>query len=363
MARRLPLDYAVRNLGRRPLRTALTAVSCALVAALLVATAAFVRGLERTFAGAARDDTAILLSVAAQRDVVRSAVPAGLVELVPASVRGVEAVSPEIHMGTRVRLGGADGPARQAFVRGVTPGAYAVHGAVTLTEGRLPGPGELIAGRLAASQMDAPEEALTPGSRIALEGAEFEVVGRFAAPGTTLEAELWTPLEPLRGLVQRDDDSVLFVKMESPGELRWLDLFTKQRLDLELVMIPSAVYYRELTDYFAPIRSLAWVLAALIAAAALFGGANTLNAAVHDRRRELATLRAVGYSGTALALSLAQESILLACAGGALGVALARLVPGRQEDRAPTLIRAARCVSITRRKRSQSVSRTPTVLG
>ena len=51
-----------------------------------------------------------------------------------------------------------------------------------------------------------------------------------------------------------------------------------------------------------------------------------LDAAVHDRRRELATLRAVGYSGTALALSLAQESILLACAGGALGVALARLV-------------------------------------
>ena len=46
MARGLPLDYAIRNLGRRPLRTVLTGTSSALVAALLVATAAFVRGLD-----------------------------------------------------------------------------------------------------------------------------------------------------------------------------------------------------------------------------------------------------------------------------------------------------------------------------
>ena len=45
-----PFDYAVRNLGRRPLRTALTIAASALVTALLVATAA-VRGLETTFLG------------------------------------------------------------------------------------------------------------------------------------------------------------------------------------------------------------------------------------------------------------------------------------------------------------------------
>ena len=325
MARHLPFEYAVRNLGRRPLRTALTAGSSALVAALLVSTAAFVRGLESTFAGAARDDTAILLSVAARRDVVRSAVPASLAELVPASVRGVTAVSPEIHMGTRVYLDAADGAGHAGFVRGVDVSAFAVHDAVTIVEGRLPGPGELIAGRLAAHQMGAPAEALAVGTTVRIEGASFEVVGRFIAPGTTLEAELWTPLAPLRGLVQRDDDSVLFVRMNDPADMRWLDLFTKQRLDLELVMIPSAVYYRELTDYFAPIRALAWALAAMIAAAAMFGGANTLNAAVQDRRKELAALRAMGYSGWALSRSLAQESVLLACAGGALGVGLARL--------------------------------------
>ncbi|MFT5154588.1 MAG: hypothetical protein ACI841_004596, partial [Planctomycetota bacterium] len=70
----LPFDYAVRNLGRRPLRAILTAASSGLVVALLVATSAFVRGLESTFSGAARDDVAILLSRASEGDIVRSAI-------------------------------------------------------------------------------------------------------------------------------------------------------------------------------------------------------------------------------------------------------------------------------------------------
>jgi putative ABC transport system permease protein len=70
----------------------------------------------------------------------------------------------------------------------------------------------------------------------------------------------------------------------------------------------------------------AWTLAVIIAAAALFGGANTLNAAVQDRLRELATLRAVGYSGAALVYSLATEAVLVAAAGGLAGLAASRIL-------------------------------------
>lgn len=334
MGRALPFDYAVRNLGRRPVRTLLTALSSALVAALLVATTAFVRGLGNTFSGAAQPDTAILLSSVAERDVVRSTVSAGLPELVSASVPGVRsigglpAVSAEIHMGTNVRLGDAtntDDTVFAAFVRGVTDRAFLVHDAVTLSEGRPPRTGEVIVGRLVAQQLGATEDSLALGRRIRFEGAEFEIVGRFTAPGTTLESEIWTPLAELRGLTKRDDSSVVFVRMESTADFAGLELFTKRRLDLELLMIPSSVYYRELSDYFAPIRAMAWVMAALIVAGAMFGGANTLNAAVQDRLRELAALRAVGYSGFALVRSLAQESLVLAASGALVGLLLARL--------------------------------------
>jgi putative ABC transport system permease protein len=331
MPRRLPFDYAIRNLGRRPLRTALTGLSSALVAALLVATSAFVRGLDATFSGAAQNDTAILLSSVAERDVVRSTVSAGLPEIVAASVPGVlyvggvPAVSGEIHMGTNLRVGASD-VARPAFVRGVTERAFLVHEAVTLTDGAPPKSGEVLVGRLVAKQVGVDESELALGKKVLFEGAEFTVAGHFAAPGTTIEAELWAPLAELRGLTKRDDSSVVFVRLKDASAFGELELFTKRRLDLELVMIPSSTYYRELADYFRPIRALAWAMAALIVAGALFGGANTLNAAVQDRLRELAALRAVGFTGSAIARSLSQESLVLAASGGVLGLLLARVL-------------------------------------
>jgi putative ABC transport system permease protein len=336
MSRRLPFDYAIRNLGRRTLRTVLTGLSGALVAGLIVATAAFVRGLESSFAGAGEPDVAILLSTVAERDVVRSTVGAEVPELIAASVPGIRqvhggpAVSAEIHMATNLRLGpqpapGAPDPELNAFVRGVTSRAFLVHDSVTILEGAPPRTGEVIVGRLVAKQIGAPEETLAPGKKVRFEGAEFTIAGTFAAPGTTTEAEIWVPIVELRGLTRREDSSAVFVKMES-SDFSDLDLFAKRRLDLELAMIPSSLYYRELADYFRPIRNLAWALAAIMAFAALFGGANTLNAAVQDRMRELATLRALGYSGTALVRSLATEAAVLAAAGGLVGLALAKVL-------------------------------------
>lgn len=322
----LPLDYAVRNLGRRPLRTSLTALSSLLVVALVVATASFARGLGRAFSGAGDPQVAVLVSKVAEGDLVRSSVSAGAAELVAASVPGVRAASGEIHMGTRVRLGAqeVEGEADYAgFVRGVPRAAYAVHERVVLLEGRLPRTGEVLVGRLAARQMGAPEEALAIGRTLRFESGSFEVVGRFAAPGTTIEGELWTPVAPLRGLARRDDSSGVFVAMAG-GDFARLELFTKRRLDLELEMIPSVEYYRDLAAYFRPIQALAWGLAVLVGLAALLGGANTMNAAVADRVRELATLRAVGYTGAALVSTLAQESAVVACVGGLLGTVLAR---------------------------------------
>lgn len=340
--RTLPFDYAVRNLARRPVRTLLTGASSALVAALFVATTSFVHGLSASFGDAGRPDVAILLSRVSEQDVLRSTVPAALPELVAAEIAGVArpggvpAVSAEIHTGTNLRLGpapagdaatgGEDEPFYPAFVRGITERAFLVHDAITLIDGRMPGPSEALVGRIAAEKLGVDPARLAVGETIRFEGGAFTIVGTFAAPGTTIESEIFAPLVDLRSLSQREDSSAVFVRLEDPAAFRELDLFAKRRLDLELNAIPSSLYYAELAAWFGPLRALAWVLAAMIGAAALFGGANTLNAAVQDRTRELATLRAVGYPSRALTWSLLQESILLAAAGGLVGLALARLV-------------------------------------
>lgn len=320
----LSFDYALSNLGRRPTRTVLTAVSSALVAALLVCTAAFVRGLEQSFTGAAQPDVALLLSRVAEGDVLRSSVQAGLGAVVRANVPGVAVVSEEVHLACNVTVPESGG-ARAAMVRGVTPAAYQVHDAVTLTEGSLPGPGEVLVGRLLARQMGVDAGRLAVGETLVLEGAKHRVSGHFAAPGTAIEAEMWTPLEALRGLARRPDASVVFARLERGADDRALQLFVDRRLDLELSLLTSEQYYADLARYLAPIRALAMAMAALIAGAAFLGGVNTAAAAVQDRIRELATLRALGFSTGALWRSLAQEALLLGSIGALLGLAAARL--------------------------------------
>jgi len=331
MARLLPLDYALLNLARRPARTLLTGVSCALVAALLVATAAFVGGLERSYSATAEPDSAILLNSASMKDVVRSAISTGVAETVAADVArivrvdDVAAVSPEIHMATWVRPGGPDGPRKQAFVRGVTERALLVHPAVTLVDGRLGGDDEVIVGRLAAARLDVAPALLVPGAKLWIEGATFTIAGTFAAPGTTLESEIWAPLHRLRGLAKREDVSAVFARVSDAQGFRDLEHFAARRRDLELAFMTSASYYGELAAYFRPLRAMAWAMALLIGVAALLTGANTLNAAVQERAAELATLRTLGWRSGAIAWSLLQESLLLAAAGGIAGLFLARV--------------------------------------
>ncbi|MEE9394126.1 MAG: ABC transporter permease [Planctomycetota bacterium] len=333
--RLLPFDYAFRNIGRRPLRSALAAISGALVAAVLVASAAFVQGLETANLGAAPPRTGILLASSAQRDLVRSAISPATGNFAAADVRGVAringeaAVSPEIHMASNVRLKKLGTSVYPAFLRGITNRAFLVHDRVTITKGRPPLSGEIAIGKLVADKMGLSRDDINLGDTIMIEGGPFTVSGIFSAPGTTVESEIWVPLDELKGLAKRDDISCVFVKVESDDDLAELDLFSKRRLDLELSFISASDYYQELASLFDPLKVLAWIMAGMIGIAAVFGGANTLNAAVQDRIRELATLRALGYSGFALALSLAQEALLFSAIGGLLGLFVAKLAVAR----------------------------------
>jgi hypothetical protein len=204
----LPIDHAFRNLARRPLRTALTALASALVAALLVGTSAFVRGLERGFVDASGNDTAIVMSAASERDVVRSSISVQVPDLLAAGVSGIRrvdgvAVIPAdalgdesaTRQGARVQTKLLPGVPSRDFAEGVPRPrrgdadrrSCSSHGR---SRRRTPRPRTLRGlGR-------------SPRRRFvrALRRAVFEVVEVFAAPGTTLESEIWTPANELRGL-------------------------------------------------------------------------------------------------------------------------------------------------------------------
>ena len=319
----LPLSYALRNLWRRRARTVATMSGIALTTLLVVVMTAFAAGLGRAGGKSARDDVVVLVGTSSEADLVRSVVPRGNAEAAAAAAPGVlsqggmRAASVELHIATRTgdRIG---------LLRGVTPGAYVVRPQVTVVEGKEPRePFELMAGRLAATRMGLDESTLAVGSTIRLEHRDWKIVGRFAAPDTVLEAEMWVRLEDLMLATKREDVSCVALRLESMDRTAEVSYFAAKRLDLEIVAVPERALMATLERGLLPITALARWMALLVLAGGGFACANTMFAAVLARTRELGTLRALGYSPLAVAFALIQESALVAFLGGAIGLFLA----------------------------------------
>ena len=103
--------------------------------------------------------------------------------------------------------------------------------------------------------------------------------------------------------------------MDTPGRVADVDLFCRERVDLELKAVSESGYYAALQKHYRPIRVLGWVVVALIAGSGIFAGLNTMYGAVVGRVRELATLQALGFRRRAIMLTLVQEATLLSCTG------------------------------------------------
>ncbi len=319
----LPLDYAIRNLGRSPGRLMLTVGGSMLVVLLVLAAVGFVQGMRASLVESGRHDNVILLGSGSEESIERSEVPVRTAGIVAASVpglrrtAGIDGVSPEAHMA--MPLGEGRG---MTVIRGITPEAFLVHD-VRVSHGRPPrnGRNELLAGRVAASGMGFAEPLDAIGTTITLDDDTYTIVGVLDASGAVADGELWTSLWDLMATSQRDTLSCVVVQVDKamPEDI---DAFATMRLDLELASIPEAEYYAGLSKFFRPIELMVLVTALLIAMGAVLGGLNTSYAAFASRVREIGTLQTLGWSRLAIAWSLVQESVVAAAAGTLLACGL-----------------------------------------
>ncbi len=316
----LPLSYAVRNLFRVPARCAQIILGAALVIALVMLAAALSNGMDAVLRSSGSDRNVIVLGSGSEESVERSEIGANVPGLLAASIPGIAdvlgqtAVSGEIHYNGFLTPPAGQGEARQALFRGVTSSALLVHPDVRLLEGRFPRPGEAMIGRLAHHKLRLSPEAIRVGQAIRAGDTELTISGIFQAPGTVMEAEVWTDLGDMLAITQRDTLSCAVVRLGA-ASFDDVEIFTLQRLDLELVAMRESDYYAKLSAFYTPLRAMTWVTAILVAAGAIFGGLNTLYAAFSARIREMATLQAIGFKRPALLLSLLQESLLATMIG------------------------------------------------
>lgn len=329
--RLLPWEYAIRNLLRRPLRTLLTLAGLTTVVLLVLAVVGFIRGLERSLAVSGDPRVALVFSLGMGENLEFSSIPMRSSDLLAASVPGIaerygrKYVSPELYLGTEVRTE-AEGPPSFGLVRGVTPAALLVRWKVEILQGAWPELGEVMIGRLVAAKLGIPVEELAVGNSIWLEDRQWRISGVFAAAGATFESEVWCRLDELQQAMKRQDLSLVAITLGAGGDFADVDLFCKERLDLELQALSEVDYYATLQRDYQPVRMLAWLVVSLVAGAGVFAGLNTMYGAVIGRVHELATLQTIGYVRRAIVASLLQEGVILAAAATLPATVLALVV-------------------------------------
>ena len=306
-------------------------VGIACVVAVLIGMLSMSRGFERTLRGTGSDARALLLSSGVLAELSSGIGPdvLPLARALPGVKRdaaGQPLVSAEVLVITELRRGAGKQQANvNVALRGVEAAGLAMRSEVKLVEGRLfqSGLRELIAGRQATQQF----EGIAVGKELHFRGSTWTVVGVFESDGDAHESELWTDADTARSAFGRPGASSLLVQLDAAGDLqRFKDAVTADprfRLD---VQSERAYFTSQSQNFTRQLGILTTVVAAIMAFGALFGALNTMYSAVATRRVEIATLRAIGFAGLPVVVSVLAEAVALAVTGGLAGAAVSYLL-------------------------------------
>jgi putative ABC transport system permease protein len=216
----------------------------------------------------------------------------------------------------------SDGLDGNVEIRGVGEEAWALRPSVKIIAGRKfqPGLREIIVGTGAARQF----KNLDLGSQLRLSGQTWTVVGQFDS-GDSHNSELWADT-PIVASAYRRGNSISSVSMRltDPAQFEAVKaaLTTDPRIKVD-VFTTRDYYSQQSSNLSRAIRILGITVGVIMAIGAIFGALNTMYAAVAIRAREIATLRAIGFRGVPVIVSVLLETMLLAVLGGVMGAAVA----------------------------------------
>jgi putative ABC transport system permease protein len=296
------------------------------VVGVLVAMLAMATGFERTLASTGRPDRVIVMR-AGSVDELSSTLgveQARLVIDVPGIRRGPDGAPmalAEIYQLTNIsKKGDATRAPTNAVVRGTAPAALVIRPEARIVEGRMfePGKREVVVGRAAwAEYAD-----LDIGKSVEVRDGAWPIVGIFESGGDVHESELWVDATALHDAVRARYYSSITAQLEDARPETFQAFKDRMTSDPRLRTAPQ----RE-PDYYASrsealrtfITVVGYVVAGIMAIGAVFGALNTMYAAVATRSVEIATLRAIGFGGGPVVVSIMIEALLLSLVGAVIG--------------------------------------------
>jgi len=324
-------NVGISTLPQRLGASAVIVVGIAGVVGVLVALLAMAEGYGQTLRRTGSADTVIVMRGASASEVM-SVLDQNSVTLIaqtPGIVRdakGEPVASSEIVVAANLPLknGGADEEG-SVQLRGVGTQAWALRPQVKIISGRRfqPGLRELIVGRGAARQF----AGLVPGQEIRLGNQAWTVVGTFASDDA-MESELWGDANAVADTYQRGSSRAsVNARLSDPSAFGAFKSTLESNPQLKVDVATTLDYFNKQSEGMTKvIRVMGITVGAIMAIGAMFGALNTMFAAVAARAREIATLRAIGFTGLPVVVAVLLETMLLALLGGVIGCLVAWLL-------------------------------------
>jgi putative ABC transport system permease protein len=304
-------------------------VSIGGVVAVLVSVLAMSTGLLKMAGSTGQPDRAIVLRNGSSAELTSTMNrDATLTILDSAGVRRTEADEPigSAEVLVLVELTTLAGSHANMPLRGVGPGAFKLRPEIRLVEGRNfePGRHELIVGKHAQHQF----RGLEVGHSIPIRGADWTIVGAFESNGDSREGELLAGADTVLSVYRRGNtfQSVTVQLENAESFATFKDALTSNpSLSVEVTREPD--YSKAQTGPLTSLISIiAYLVGGIMAVGALMGALNAMYSVISARRREIATLRAIGFGAGAVVISVLIEALALALVGALVGAAIAWLL-------------------------------------
>jgi putative ABC transport system permease protein len=328
----IPFAYTLESLRVRWASAIVAVLGIAGTVAVFIAMLALAHGFETALVATGLPENAIVRRAGATSE-MDSSLEVDQVRAIEDSAMVAHAgaralTSPEVVVIANLPLAEGGGEAN-VQVRGLSAAALEVHTNVHVVEGRFFAAGlpELVVGSNAVKAY----KGLGIGSEVYLGGVRWRVVGILAAGGSSVDSEVWGDADVLGGAYQRPKGvyQSLALRLErGQGVEKLRDALSKDPR-LKVQVDGEVEYYRkESRGLTQLITTLGQLVAVVMGVGAVFGALNTMYSAVAERSREIATLRAIGFSVAAVIVCFLIESLVIAFGGGLLGCALALPVNG-----------------------------------
>jgi putative ABC transport system permease protein len=313
---RLNLSGIAQRLG--PALTIVIGVTCAV--GTLVSLLAMGSGAQRQETGNVRPDRVVIRGAGTRRDIPLD--EAGALRDLPGIRQGADG-KPIVTLFSSVPL-----EARRRVIGtriyfplfGISSTVTRLQPEMHFTEGRLfeRGLHELVVSNACAREFTGFET----GARRAIHGSDWIIVGRFDL-GTAQQCVAYTDVDTLNSTFGRNSFDRAMLMLDSPGDYERLRTAALANPTLHVeVRHEREEVEKDFRQFNALLNFVSYFVGSIMAIGATLGAINSLYAMVDSRRRELATLQALGYGPAAIVVSILCESILLAIPGALLGVAL-----------------------------------------